>query len=61
MTKFEDMDKGDWLVFESSDGDVIGLQSNDFRHDVCFKVTGDFANMEQKREYCALLAEKLNT
>jgi len=56
-----EMDKGDWFVFKSSDESVIGLQSNDFKHDVVLKVTGDFSDSEQKEKYCELLADKLNS
>ena len=59
--EFKDVDKGGWLVFESADNRIVGLLSNDFKHDVVLKVAGDFESEEHKRLYCELLAEKLNS
>lgn len=53
------MDSGPWSVFFGADGKLIGVQSDDFEHDVHLVVRGDFSG-EQKLEYCEWLAESLN-
>lgn len=66
MKDFSDMDKGPWRVFNAKpgtekEGAAIGIQSDDFTHDVLLRVSGDFKDNEQKYEYCELLAKILNT
>ena len=51
-------DKGPWTV--ECDDHRVWLQSDDFRHDVILRVDGDFWDMEQKKAYTQLLADKLN-
>ena len=52
------LDKGPWSVVHW--GDKVGLQSDDFMHDVVLYVTGDFYDIEQQLEYARLLAESMN-
>ena len=58
---FQDVDKGDWSLYYNQAGDkLLGLQSDDFKHDVTLEVHGDFGGLEDKREYCELLETTLN-
>lgn len=52
----EGHDKGPWTA--SPDGRMV--QSDDFTHDVILRVSGDFADDEQRRQYSVRIAEKLN-
>jgi hypothetical protein len=56
------MDKGPWKLFYglAPRRELIGLQSDDFEHDVTLKVSGDFYDLEQKERYCNWLAARLN-
>lgn len=54
------MDRGPWQLMYRSDGELSGVESNDFKHDVGLKVTGDFDGPEQFKAYCEWLAAKLN-
>ncbi len=47
-------DKGPWKAGDSH------IASDDFEHDVMLHVNGCFASSEQKRDYCAMIAAKLN-
>lgn len=38
----------------------VVIASDDFRHDVALIVTGDFWDIDQKKAYAQLLADKLN-
>jgi hypothetical protein len=51
------MDKGPWRLY--FDVSMFGVASDDFKHDVVLRVSGDFGG-EDKREYCELLATALN-
>ena len=56
------MDRGPWQVIAPDDGKrdwVVG--SDDFEHDVWLYVTGDFADDDQRRQYCEWLAATLNS
>ena len=65
--KLEDYDKGLWSLYYSEPhalevgGELIGLISDDFTHDVVLEVTGDFGTEPTHKEYCEALMEKLNT
>ena len=56
----EDMDNGPWRIFYDIRGEAIGVESDDFDHDVLLKVKGDFLNKDQMEIYCQLLVNKLN-
>lgn len=47
-------EKGPWV------SGIDYIQSDDFTHDVRLKVTGDFANKQDKQRYTARLCEWLN-
>ncbi len=56
-------DEGPWTVevwAQEKKAPQVVLQSDDFRHDVALIVTGDFWDIEQKKAYAQLLADKLN-
>ena len=36
------------------------MASNDFKHDVTLEVTGDFADVDERRRYCEWLRGTLN-
>ena len=48
----------EWSVIQNI-GDIF-ICSNDFTHDVCLGVTGDFATLDDKKEYAEKIAAKLN-
>jgi hypothetical protein len=52
------MDKGPWSVMEHN-GKVFA-ESDDFDHDVCLQINGDFADNEERKAYAAWLCGKLN-
>lgn len=52
-------DKGPWRVKQSEDGAVL-LLSEDFTHDVCLKIGGDFESAEERKAYGEYLAEVLS-
>jgi hypothetical protein len=52
-------DKGPWSVVLTESG--WGVSSDDFTHDVLLRVSGDFADKDERRRYCEWLAEKLNS
>lgn len=54
------MDKGPWKPFYRGAGELAGLLSDDFEHDVVLYVNGDFSGPEQFKSYCEWLAGKLN-
>jgi len=54
------VDKGHWSLFQRNEGELAGVSSSDFTHDVVLYVNGDFATAEQYRQYCEWLAAKLN-
>jgi hypothetical protein len=56
------MDRGPWTLFfgPPPKRDLIGVQSEDFEHDVTLKVSGDFHDLEQKERYCNWLLSVLN-
>lgn len=45
--------------YQDSDGRKI--YSNDFEHDVCLTVSGDFETPTQRKMYVSLLIDKLNS
>jgi hypothetical protein len=49
-----------WSARGENQLDRVVLQSDDFRHDVALIITGDFWDIEQKKGYAQLLADKLN-
>jgi len=51
-------DVGPWVV-ETAGGKTY-IASDDFTHDVCLSVGGDFRNDAEKLEYMEKLCEKLN-
>lgn len=53
------MDSGPWNLFYGREGELIGVQSEDFTHDVYLRVYGDFAPGGKGR-YCERLARALN-
>jgi hypothetical protein len=55
------MDKGPWQVFNPPHApyDFV-VASGDFEHDVWLRVSGDFADDDEKRAYCEWLAGVLN-
>ncbi len=54
------MDKGRWCLCSNIKGELIGVASDDFDHDVELHVNGDFESPEQRREYCIWLMRTLN-
>lgn len=54
------MDKGPWKLFDRNPGELAGVISEDFAHDVVLYVNGDFATAEQYGQYCEWLVAKLN-
>jgi hypothetical protein len=52
-------DRGPWTVQKGSDG-LLGVASDDFKHDVWLRVMGDFADDDARKSYCDWLAAKLN-
>lgn len=61
------MDRGPWVVQLWPGSDLGGkhervvLQSEDFRHDVALIITGDFEDLDQKKQYALDLATALNS
>jgi hypothetical protein len=51
-------DRGPWSVMES-EGRVF-VQSDDFTHDVCMRVSGDFAEHAERLAYAADICRRLN-
>lgn len=51
-------DQGPWTAHKS--GPDVYLYSDDFRHDVSLKVSGDFWDVNKKLAYAQLLADQLN-
>ena len=39
---FQDADKGDWSLFYNQQNELVGIISDDFKHDVVLRVSGDF-------------------
>lgn len=54
------MDNGPWTLCYDRAGELSGVESDDFEHDVALRVTGDFEGPEQLKAYCEWLANKLN-
>jgi hypothetical protein len=58
-------DRGPWNVWVNTENHpndkLIGIQSEDFTHDVMLQVTGDFRDEKQKIEYAEELVRKLNS
>lgn len=54
------MDKGPWHLFYRNKGELEGIISDDFEHDVVIHVSGDFTGPEQFKAYCEWLMGKLN-
>jgi hypothetical protein len=52
-------ENGPWEVQEWNHGRIV-LQSDDFMHDAALEITGDFTNIEEKREYAKEIASRLN-
>lgn len=56
-------DEGPWTVEvwqEPGKTPTVVVSSDDFRHDASLVVTGDFWDLEQKKAYAQLIADKLN-
>jgi hypothetical protein len=51
---------GIWKAISGDDG-VVGIQSNDFTHDVMLTIDGDFRDIWQKIEYAEEIARRLNS
>jgi hypothetical protein len=49
------MDKGPWVVINAN------AVSNDFTHDVVLRITGDFADYDEKLKYANWLVNRLNS
>lgn len=61
----EILERGPWRICtwkpETEGGkDRLVLCSDDFRHDVCLIITGDFADDEQKLNYARQLCSRMN-
>lgn len=59
------LDNGPWYIeLDRSEGGeearLVGIQSEDFTHDVLLFVTGDFSSEAERIEYARELANKLN-
>lgn len=52
-------DKGPWVAKQVENGAVL-LMSEDFQHDVCLKLSGDFESAEERKAYGEYLAEILS-
>ena len=50
------MDKGPWRVINKN-----AIISDDFTHDVILRITGDFANSDEKLKYAKWLVNRLNS
>ncbi len=46
--------KGKWVI------DLGKIYNDDFNHDICLKMSGDFEDYDQKLEYLQLIVDKLN-
>ena len=55
-----DMDKGPWSLFYDTER-LIGVISDDFKHDGLIALTGDFSCDREVERYHKLSADKLNT
>ena len=53
------VDGGPWWPYIENE-ELIGVISMDFNHDVVLRVSGDFKDGEEKREYIAWLGLVLN-
>jgi len=62
-TKFKLVDGGPWRLYYSAPPNkkLVGIISDDFTHDVVLNISGDFANDDQFKQYCELLAKELNS
>jgi hypothetical protein len=56
------MDKGPWTLLYGAlpDERLVGVISEDFKHDVALKVSGDFEDEAQMEAYCHWLLTVLN-
>ena len=54
------MDKGPWRYALSGDGEYY-ICSDDFKHDVCLYIRGDFADGVEKINYAKWLTDVLNS
>lgn len=52
-------ENGKWNVVPWG-ADKVAVCSNDFTHDACLVVTGDFEDMEQQTEYAKEIARRLS-
>jgi len=52
------MDKGPWTI--EIDEENIHICSDDFTHDVCLNISGDFKDVLQNLEYATWIRDKLN-
>jgi hypothetical protein len=52
-------DQGPWRVVDWEEKGIV-LCSDDFEHDVCLNVSGDFTDKKEKMKYAAELANQLN-
>lgn len=56
-------DEGPWVVDVWTNPDkttAVVVATEDFRHDAALIVTGDFWDLDQKKAYAQLIADKLN-
>lgn len=55
-------DLGPWTVstWTSTGKPEVVLVSDDFKHDVALKISGDFVDLDQKIEYASALAAHMN-
>lgn len=53
------IERGTWKAIRQ--GHRIGVQSDDFTHDVVMWITGDFEDNDQRVAYAAEIAHRLNS
>lgn len=60
-------EKGHWTVHKTETNNIgnargssIRIDSDDFNHDACITIVGDFSNFEERREYHDEIAYRLN-
>lgn len=58
LKNFYHVDSGFWSVVVNAN--KVCVESSDFRHDTRLEINGDFADIEDKKEYAQLLCDKLN-
>ena len=55
-------EEGTWSVkvYPKIDSNAVYIASDDFHHDVMLRVSGDFADLNQKKAYAEEIAKRLN-